>query len=289
MQQNLQTLRHMILGLIITALVIYFIYSAIKKSKLQSPNSFKDLNALALVLKANKSVYKELKDIMLKQGDTTLAEPIIRTLSDKEKQATVKAALLAAIESFMLDNYLDEHEQQIVEDYCKLGGFTTNELADYTIWQRATRSAIVRKIREGKFDEINIHIDGNLPVIFKKDEQLLWIFQNVECKELKTKSMRYGSTMHFHRKGSYVGYGTFTSMSHEYKEWSPKGTGLLIITTQHLYFTSAPGNAKYPYDKLLSIEPYTDGLIIQKDNTTAKPTMFKGADGVFIYNVINNL
>ena len=44
-----------------------------------------------------------------------------------------------------------------------------------------------------------------------------------------------------------------------------------------------------PYNKLITIDPYEDGIGLQKDGSTAKPIILKGIDGWFTYNVISNL
>jgi hypothetical protein len=67
------------------------------------------------------------------------------------------------------------------------------------------------------------------------------------------------------------------------------GTGLLALTTKHVYFGSPEKKLKIPYNKLISIEPYEDGIGLHKDGVSAKHQVFKNIDGWFTHNVIANL
>tara|TARA_R110000868_G_scaffold189695_2_gene433077 strand:+ start:122429 stop:122581 length:153 start_codon:yes stop_codon:yes gene_type:complete len=42
-------------------------------------------------------------------------------------------------------------------------------------------------------------------------------------------------------------------------------------------------------DKIVSFQPYDDGLGVQRDAATAKPQSFITGDGWFIYNLVMNV
>jgi hypothetical protein len=44
-----------------------------------------------------------------------------------------------------------------------------------------------------------------------------------------------------------------------------------------------------PYRKIVSVEPFKDGIGIQRDAMTAKPQIFVLDDGWFAYNLVSNL
>ena len=68
-------------------------------------------------------------------------------------------------------------------------------------------------------------------------------------------------------------------------------TGLATITSKHIYFYfSGPKKAfRVPYTKIVSFNPFSDGVGIIRDYVTAKPQFFITHDGWFTYNLVTNL
>ena len=66
-------------------------------------------------------------------------------------------------------------------------------------------------------------------------------------------------------------------------------TGLMGVTTKHLYFHGPRKRFRVRLDKIVSFEPYSDGLRIMREAQTAKPQMFSVGDGWFVYNLVTNI
>lgn len=66
-------------------------------------------------------------------------------------------------------------------------------------------------------------------------------------------------------------------------------TGMLGVTTKHLYFSGSTKSFRVKYDKIVSFEPFSDALGIQRDAQTAKPQVFQTEYGWFTYNLVTNL
>ena len=64
---------------------------------------------------------------------------------------------------------------------------------------------------------------------------------------------------------------------------------MACLTTKHIYFSSPEKSIKIPYDKILSVETYSNGVGLQKDGANDKPIFLEGMDAWFSYNVISNL
>ena len=62
----------------------------------------------------------------------------------------------------------------------------------------------------------------------------------------------------------------------------------MLITNKHIYFAGEKA-FRVKYDKIVSFQPFEDGIGIQKDGVTAKPQVFKNIDGWFAYNLVTNL
>ena len=67
------------------------------------------------------------------------------------------------------------------------------------------------------------------------------------------------------------------------------GQGAFALTDKHIFFASANKNLRIQLSKIITLDPYEDGIGIQKDGVTAKPQVFKNIDGWFTYNAISNL
>ena len=142
---------------------------------------------------------------------------------------------------------------------------------------------------DGRIDEVKVEIQGDLPILLKKEETVLGLFNKVLFAELKEQTIHYGNAIHLHEKGSYLGMSSFVSMDKNYKDWENQGKGILLITDKNLYFVSPIENKRIPINQLLSVNPFIDGVILQEDKSSSKPISFANVDGIFIYNIINNL
>ena len=73
------------------------------------------------------------------------------------------------------------------------------------------------------------------------------------------------------------------------EEQGKEDTGLFGITNKHVYFSGNETGFRIKLDKIVSTQPYDDGIGILKDGVRAKPLIFKTGDGWFTFNLIQNL
>jgi len=90
-------------------------------------------------------------------------------------------------------------------------------------------------------------------------------------------------------KGLYYRTGSFRGNPIVTSEATHAGTGILGITTKHIYFAGGQKAFRVPYQKIVSFTPYSDGFGLQRDAQTAKPQSFVVGDGWFVYNLVVNL
>lgn len=64
---------------------------------------------------------------------------------------------------------------------------------------------------------------------------------------------------------------------------------MLGLTTKHIYFAGPKKRFRVRYDRIVSFEPYQDGIGIMREAQTAKPQSFITGDGWFVYNLATNL
>lgn len=197
-----------------------------------------------------------------------------------------------AVDHFLEDGVVSETEEEKIAAFRTHFQFDTPILDKNGSLQRIIKASILREILEGKPSIQRIKIDGTLPFLFQNDEILLWVFQNVEFHELRNKTVYHGKSQGVSikiAKGVYYRAGAFKGNPTTVEQSVHVGTGILALTTKNLYFSSINKTIKIPYNKLITLTPYTDGIGVQKDGATAKPQIFKGIDGWFSYNVVSNL
>jgi tetratricopeptide (TPR) repeat protein len=118
-----------------------------------------------------------------------------------------------------------------------------------------------------KEDDIKNWLDGliavgfniDTPIILKKDERI--VFPPFPVSLLEPRSIRTGGSGGMSLKvapGLYVRGGNFKSQSHE--EITNIDNGSLILTNKRLVFVGPQHPKDINLDKIISIEPYNDGI-----------------------------
>ncbi len=101
---------------------------------------------------------------------------------------------------------------------------------------------------------INFIVEGGkLPFRFQKSEHLLWVFPSVEFLEQETRREDDGAVS--------------------------RGTGLLAVTTKHIYFNGDRRSLRIPFGKIVSVELVSvdgqrDGIGITRDRASGQPEFF---------------
>lgn len=204
----------------------------------------------------------------------------------------ITVAFDSAVEHFLDDGILSPDEEEKVSTFKEEFNVSQEVLDRNGSYMKVGMSSILRDLTEGKIPEQRIKVDGQLPFLFQKSESLIWVFTNVEFYEQQTRTEYRGGSQGVSvrvAKGVYYRTSSFKGRPVKISEMKYIGTGLLVLTTKHLYFGSPEKKFKIPFSKLVSIEPYEDGIGVQKDGVTAKPQVFKNLDGWFAHNAVSNL
>ena len=90
-------------------------------------------------------------------------------------------------------------------------------------------------------------------------------------------------------KGVYCRRSSFTAKPVEKTQRVHVDSGTLGVTDKHLYFVGKVKSFRLPYTKIVSFEPFNNGIGIFRDTTNAKPEIFVTQDGWFTYNLVTNL
>jgi hypothetical protein len=159
--------------------------------------------------------------------------------------------------------------------------------------EKTLQAVLLRNLTEGVIPEKpGQNIVGLLPFNLQKSEKLLWLFQDVDYSEVRTKTEYVGGSQGVSiriAKGVYYRTSAFKGRPVQTENLHFIGNGTVGITTKHIYFKSTTKSFRIAYSKIVTMDPYEDGIGITKDGVRAKPQIFKGLDGWFTYNAIANL
>ena len=212
-------------------------------------------------------------------------------ISETRVQKAIVEGWERAVEHFLDDGELDESEEQHLADFRAHFSLTQEQLDVRDAYSRLVKGAVLRDVLQGRVPE-RCHVEGGLPFNFQKTEKLIWLFLETEYYEDRDRRQYVGGHhgVSFRIvKGIYYRVGAFKGEPIETRERNFIGTGPLAITNRHLYFNSPDKSFRIRHDKIVTIEPYSDGVSIHRDAQTAKPQTFVTGDGWFTYNLLMNV
>lgn len=190
------------------------------------------------------------------------------------------------------DHLLSEEEESRLAALRDRYSLSQEELDRNGAYMRVGKAAVLRDLSEGKMPN-RVHIKINLPFVFHEDEQLVWVFQTVGYWELKTRREYVGRSFGVSgrvAKGLYVRSSSFRAHPVETTAMEPLDTGMLAVTDKSMYFGGSVKDFRIPYNKIVTIEGWTtEGIIICRDASTAKPQAFLTGDGWFTANLVSTL
>ena len=205
------------------------------------------------------------------------------------KRLTVRA-WEAAVEATLEDGLLSLDEEHALIRYLHRFELSPRDVDENGAHHSMVQCAVIREAAEGivpdRFGPVRV------PFNLMKSEKLVWAIENVDYLEVKVRRERRGSSHGLSirvARGIYYRPGIFRSQPIEWEETVHADTGLLGVTTKHIYFHGPRKRFRVRYDRIVSFDPYDDGIGIMRDAQTARPQTFRTGDGWFIYNLVTNL
>jgi hypothetical protein len=166
-----------------------------------------------------------------------------------------------------------------------------NELDRNGALVKIVKAAVLRDILNGILPH-GISINENLSINLQKGEKIVWAFSNSKYLEDKIRRQYVGGSHGVSvrvMKGVYYKVGSFKGQNIEYMERVHINKGWVILTNKNIYFVGSQKSLRISYAKVISFEPYTDGVGIMRDAANAKAQIFVTGDGWFTYNLVTNL
>lgn len=212
-------------------------------------------------------------------------------LSEADLKKILISAFDFAVVEALEDDLLEESEEDALVSYMKHFDLQQDDLNQENSYTKLIQAGILRDILEGKISE-RVKIQGHLPFNLLKSERIIYVYNRVEYHEPRSRTTYSGSSSGVNvriAKGVYYRIGGFKGTPQVTSQMTHVDTGVFAITNKHVYFTGSSKSFRVPYPKIVSFSPYTDGLGIQRDAASAKPQIFSGIDGWFVYNLVMNL
>jgi hypothetical protein len=196
-----------------------------------------------------------------------------------------------AVEKALDDKMLTVDEEKALLDFCEKFALNQDNLDKNGAYTKMVKASVLRELMDGKFPN-KFKVDGQLPFNFQKDESLIWLFQNVPYYEQRTRTSYQGGYSGVSirvMKGVYYRTGGFRGNPVVTTSLVQIDNGLFGVTNKHIYFSGSIKSFRIPFNKIVSFNPYKDGIGIQRDAVTAKPQIFLTKDGWFTYNLLMNI
>ena len=212
-------------------------------------------------------------------------------LADAHRRQLLVRAWETAVEGSLEDGIFTLDEENALARYLNHFGLATQDVNRNGAHTSLVQAAVIRDVAQGIIPQRQ-SVQGNLPFNLMKSEQLVWVIDGVDYLETVTRRERRGSSQGVSirvARGLYYRPSTFRSRAVEWEETNKVDTGLLGMTTKHIYFAGSSKRFRVRYDRIVTFEPYSDGLGIMRDAQTAKPQSFITGDGWFVYNLATNL
>ena len=196
-----------------------------------------------------------------------------------------------AVERALDDHVLTEEEQDRLHGLQRHLSLSQDALNRNGAFDRLVKASILRDVLNGALPK-GIQFAGYIPFNLQKSETLVWVFQDVDYYEVKTKTKFVGGSRGVSlrvTKGVYYRVGGFKGERVQESDTVHADTGLMGLTNKHIYFAGPSKRFRINYNKIVSFDAFSDGIGVQRDAQTAKPQSFRTGDGWFTYNLVANL
>ena len=209
------------------------------------------------------------------------AEAANLAMPDAELRSVIAAGWGSAVKDAMEDHALSNKEKRGLNRYRErfdLGEGELNEVGAFDVFKMLSLLNVLNRgiLPRPDLESFTAQF-GRLPFNLMKSEVLLWVFGNVGYGEQITRREYQGSSMGMSiriAKGVYVRPGSFRGRTVETTSMEHTDDGLFGITTKHIYFKGQSKAFRVRLEKIVSLDPYQDGLGIMRDTARAKPEVF---------------
>lgn len=241
----------------------------------------------------------KIPDFVAEYLEATISEDRFRSLlnefaaayfvSADELRQQIVVGLNTAVDEALSDRLLSDEEDARLRGLCGIFDFGPSDLgrAGY----RLTQARILRELEQGRVPQM-VQVDAPLQLNLARDETIVWAAKDVTYMKTRTRTTYVGGSQGVSirlMKGVSYRLGSMKGEKVQTQYLSTEGIGSLIITPLAIYFLAGAAAAKIPLRKIMTLQPYADGLQIIRDASSPKPEVFMVEDAWFIATVVGRL
>lgn len=250
-----------------------------------------------LLEKGNREMVALVSSTIIEGEPLNSLEQELRSIAESHSinSSDIKGYLIKgweeAIGTALEDGVLTKEEESRLADIRERFSLSQADLDKNGAYTKLVQASVLREILEGNIPA-RVKVEGTLPFNLQKAEQLVCVFQDVQYYEQKTRREYVGGSVGSSvrvAKGFYLRASSFKGHPVDRTDTVHIDAGILGVTNKHIYFTGKVKSPRIPYSKVVSFQPYSDGIVIQRDVASAKPQTFVTDHGWFSYNLITNL
>ena len=244
-----------------------------------------------------KEITAEISQALLSSGSLDTLQSHLSDIakdcyvSDHETQTLLVQGWTDAVNRFLEDGVLDESEEKPLVELKNRFSLSETDLDVKGAFTKIVKAGVIRDVLNGVIPR-RMKVEANLPINLRKDEEVVWVFPGCEYLEDKTRRQYVGGSQGVSiriMKGLYYRVGAFAGQPVDRTERVHIDTGMVVVTNKHIYFAGPIKAVRVPYVKIVSFQPFSDGIGIIRDALNAKPQIFVTGDGWFTYNLVTNL
>ena len=183
-------------------------------------------------------------------------------LPKEEQTALLPQAWEAAVEGVLEDGLLSFDEENALARYLDHSGIDQAHADRNGAQTSMVQAAVIRELTEGVAPQRQ-NLTGRVPFNLMKSEKLVWVMQDVDYLDMVTRRERRGSSHGLSiriTRGVYYRPSTFRSRQVEWDEMVHVDTGLLGLTTKHLFFSGIKKKFRIRHGRIVEHEPFADGF-----------------------------
>ena len=162
-------------------------------------------------------------------------------ISNTNRRQLLVRAWETAVEGAIEDGIITLDEENALSQYLDRFGLTGADVNANGAQTSLVQAAVIRDITQGIIPQRQ-NVQGRPPFNLMKSEQLVWVIQGVDYLETVVRRERRGSSQGVSirvAKGLYYSPRQFRSRPVEWEETVKADTGILGLTTKHIYFAGS--------------------------------------------------
>jgi hypothetical protein len=234
--------------------------------------------------KLSDELAEEIKKCFLKAEGVSLPK-------SKQKDVAMEACF-SLVDHYLEDDNLGDNELGGVFTFnaaCDLGSHEKQNLFGQLIEQARILNRISKKdtsIPNITTAARTVEAKEDFPLLLMKSEKLVHT-AHVEFHEERTKTLYVGGSDGVSiriAKGVYYRTSGFKGERIQEHNMEIIDSGLFALTTKHIYFHGSRKSFRTRLDRVVAIEPFSDGIGIRKAGTTARPQIFRDLNSNYPIN-----